>query len=29
MKAKVEAGKMEDKRKVTDGDRALDFKYHI
>jgi hypothetical protein len=29
IKAKIEAGEMEDKRKVTDGDRALDFKYHI
>jgi hypothetical protein len=29
MKEKIVAGEMEDKRRVTDGDRALDFKYHI
>ena len=29
MKAKIEAGEVDDKRKVTDGDRACDFKYHI
>lgn len=29
MKAKMEAGVVEDTRKVRDGDRALDFKYHI
>lgn len=29
MKAKIEAGELEDKRRVKDGDRALDFKYHI
>jgi hypothetical protein len=29
MKVKIEAGEMEDKRKATDGDRALDFRYHI
>ena len=29
MKAKMETGEIQDKRKVTDGDRALDFRYHI
>lgn len=29
LKEKIVAGEMEDKRRVTDGDRALDFKYHI
>ena len=28
-KTKIEAGVVEDKRKVKNGDRALDFKYHI
>ena len=29
IKEKIIAGEMDDKRKVTDGDRELDFKYHI
>jgi hypothetical protein len=29
MKVRIAAGEVEDERKVTDGDRALDFKYHI
>lgn len=29
IKAKIEVGEMEDRRTVTDGDRAVDFKYHI
>jgi hypothetical protein len=29
IKVRIAAGEVEDKRKVTDGDRALDFKYHI
>ena len=29
MKENIMAGEKEDTRKVTDGDRALDFKYHI
>ena len=29
MRVKIEAGELEDTRRVKDGDRALDFKYHI
>jgi MFS family permease len=29
MKVKIETGEVEDKREVTSGDQAVDFKYHI